>query len=155
MGCLWVSSPQDACGWNRVRSAELHKQYLSHHGRENDFFEACVHHSCKGLFDAIGFIRRLSLEFKHRSLYSEVSLQSTRLWFVQNRNTQVACVRFKMFVLTEWNTCRDGLFGMLCVVWVGRKCMICHHMRTDASYCILTPLRKGDRLLVLCLFSMF
>jgi hypothetical protein len=32
------------------------------------------------------------------------------------------------------------------VVWVGRTCMICHHMRTDAPFCILTPLQKGGRL---------
>jgi hypothetical protein len=60
-----------------------------------------------------------------------------------------------MFVWTEWNTCRGGLFDMLYVVWVGRTCMICHHMRTEAPFCILTPLRKGGRLLVWCLFSMF
>jgi hypothetical protein len=24
-----------------------------------------------------------------------------------------------MFVLTEWNACKGGLFDMLCVVWVG------------------------------------
>jgi hypothetical protein len=43
---------------------------------------------------------------------------------------------------------------MLCVVWIGRTCMIFHPMRTDARFCILTPLRKDDRLLVWCLFSM-
>jgi hypothetical protein len=48
----------------------------------------------------LGFIRRLSLEF--RDPYTLKS--STRLWFVQNWNTQVACgTRFMMFVLTEWN----------------------------------------------------
>jgi hypothetical protein len=40
-----------------------------------------------------------------------------------------------MFVLTEWNACRGGLFDMLCVVQVGQACMICHHIKTDAPFC--------------------
>jgi hypothetical protein len=44
-------------------------------------------------FAMLGFIKRLSLEF--RDPYP-------RLWFVQNWNTQVACgTRSMMFVLTE------------------------------------------------------
>jgi hypothetical protein len=51
-------------------------------------------------------------------------------------STQVACgTRFMMFVLTEWNACKGGLFDMLCVVWVGWTCMICHRLKTDAPYC--------------------
>jgi hypothetical protein len=66
-------------------------------------------------FAMIGFIRRLSLEF--RDPYT----LSTCLWFVQNWNTQVACgTRSMMFVLTEWNASKGGLIDMLCVVWVGQ-----------------------------------
>jgi hypothetical protein len=60
-----------------------------------------------------------------------------------------------MFVLTEWNACKGGLFDMLCVVWVGQTCMIYQRIKPDALFCILTPLQKGDRSLVCCLFSMF
>jgi hypothetical protein len=68
---------------------------------------------------------------------------STRLWFVQNWNTQVACeTSCMLFVFTEWNACRSGLFGMPCVFWVERTCMICHHMKAGAPFCILTPLRS-------------
>jgi hypothetical protein len=47
-----------------------------------------------------------------------------------------------MFVLTEWNECKGGLFDMLCVAWVGRTCMTCHYMRIDVSFCILAALDK-------------
>jgi hypothetical protein len=78
-------------------------------------------------FAMLGFIRRLLLEF--RDLYTLKSL-----WFVQNWNTKVACETLSMmFVMTEWNACKCGLLEMLCVVWFGQTCMICHRMRTDAD----------------------
>jgi hypothetical protein len=96
-------------------------------------------------FGMLGFIWRFLLEFRGpftlKSLYT--SLVCPKLEFAR-------CVSnpFYDVVLTDWNACRSGFFDMLCGVWVGRTCMICHHMRTDALFCILTPLQKGDRLLV-------
>jgi hypothetical protein len=88
-------------------------------------------------FAILGFIRRLSLEFRDpytlKSLYT--SLVRPKL--------EVACgIRSMMFVLTEWNACKGALFDMLCV---GQTCMICHHMRTDAPFCILTPPPPGEK----------
>jgi hypothetical protein len=85
-------------------------------------------------FAMLGLIRRLSLEFRDPYIYSEVSLHGS--------GSSKAGIR------KRWNACRGGFFDMLCVVWGGRTCMICHHMRTDAPFCILTPLQKDDRLLV-------
>jgi hypothetical protein len=58
-----------------------------------------------------------------------------------------------IFVLTEWNACKGGLFDMLRVVWVGHTCIICHPMRTDAPFCILTPLQK--RRSIACVMFIF
>jgi hypothetical protein len=97
-------------------------------------------------FAMIGFIRRLSLEFR-----DPYTLKSFYTSLVRPKLEYASCVcgtRSMMFVLTEWNACKGGLFDMLGVVWVGQTYMICHRMRTDASFCILTPLQKGDRLLL-------
>jgi hypothetical protein len=103
-------------------------------------------------FAMLGFIGRFSLEF--RDPYSLKSLYTS---LVRPKLEYASCVwnPFYVVVLTEWNACRCGLFDMLCMVWVGRTCMISHHMRTDAPFCILKPLRKSGRLLVICLISMF
>jgi hypothetical protein len=81
---------------------------------------------------------RWSVEIFLKSLYT--SLGHPKLEYER-------CSCSMMFVLTDWNACKGGLFYMLCVVWVGQTCMICHRMRTDAPFCILTPLQKGDQLL--------
>jgi hypothetical protein len=99
-------------------------------------------------FAMLGFIRRLPLEFRDphtlKSLYTSL---------VRSKLEYASCV---------WNPFYD-----VCVDRVDRVqrrfiryalrviCMICHHLRTDALFCILTPLQKDDRLLVWCLFSMF
>jgi hypothetical protein len=93
-------------------------------------------------FAMLGFIRRLSLELL--KIFILLSL-STCLWFVRNWNTQVAW--WNQFYDTR---AKGGLFDLLCVVWVGHTCMIYHRMRTDEPFCILTPLQKGDWLLVWC-----
>jgi hypothetical protein len=93
----------------------------------------------------LGFIRTLTLEFK-----DPYTLKSIYTSLVRPKLAYASCVWNPFYDVrsTEWNACRGGLFDMLCVVWVGRACMICHHMKRDSPFCNLTPLRKGDRLLV-------
>jgi hypothetical protein len=79
-------------------------------------------------FAMLGFIRRLSLEF--RDPYTLKSLYTSLV------RPKLCGTRSTIFVLIEWNACRGGLFDILRVVWVGRTCMICHPMRTDAPFCI-------------------
>jgi hypothetical protein len=90
-------------------------------------------------FAMLEFIRRLSLEF--RDLYTLKSLYTSLARIATMASPPL------MLVLAEWNACKGGLFDRLCMVWVGQTCMICHHMRTDAPFCILAPVQKGDRLL--------
>jgi hypothetical protein len=89
------------------------------------------------VFVMLGFIRRLSLEFRY-----PFTLKT--LWFVQNWNTQVVCGTGSMMcVLTELNACKSGLFDMFCVVWFGQTCMICHRLRTDATSASWHPYKKA------------
>jgi hypothetical protein len=83
-------------------------------------------------FAMLGFIRSLSLEFRDPYVWNPFyDLRVDRVERVQRR-----FIRYASRGL-DWTY------------------MIYHRMRTDAPFCILTPLQKGDRLLVGCLFSMF
>jgi hypothetical protein len=44
------------------------------------------------------------------------------------------------YVWTSLNVSRDGLYDMLCVVWVGRILMIYHRMSIDVLFCQCTLL---------------
>jgi hypothetical protein len=70
------------------------------------------------VFAMLGFIRRLSLEF--RDPYTLKPLYTS---LVRPKLEYARCV---------WNPFYD-------VRWVGSTCMICHHMRIDTLFCILTP----------------
>jgi hypothetical protein len=87
-------------------------------------------------FAMLGFIRRLSFEFRDpstlRSLYK--SLVCLKLWYGSHYMT---CV------WTRLNVCREGLSDMLCVVWAGRISTICHRMSIGVLFCALTRLWKG------------
>jgi hypothetical protein len=63
-------------------------------------------------FAMLRFIRRLSLKF--RDPYTLKPLYTS---LVRPTLEYASCVlRSIMFVLTEWNECKGGLFDMLCVV---------------------------------------
>jgi hypothetical protein len=93
-------------------------------------------------FAMLEFIRSLSSEFRDR-----YTLKSLYVSLVRPRLEYASCVwnPFYDVRVDRVNACKGGLFDMLCVVWVGQTCMICHRMRTDVPFCILTPLQKGDR----------
>jgi hypothetical protein len=73
---------------------------------------------------------RLSLEFR-RDPYTLKSLYTS---LVRPKLEYASCM-WRPF----YDVCVDRVervqrlfIEMLCVVWIGRTCMICHHMRTDA-----------------------
>jgi hypothetical protein len=78
-------------------------------------------------FAMLGFIGRLSLEFG--DLYT---LKSLYTCLVRPKLENASCV---------WNPSYDVLVDKV-------EHVLCpHRMRIDAPFCILTPLRKGDRTL--------
>jgi hypothetical protein len=116
----------------------LHKRSRSHHGRENDFFAKA--------FAMLGFIRRLSLEFRDpyilKSLYT--FLVRPKLWnpFYDVRVDRVERVK-KRFI-------RYALRGL---GWTDM-----HDLPPYEDRCVLLhldTLKKCDLLLVWCLFAMF
>jgi hypothetical protein len=139
-------------GWDRAWSSQLHKRSRSLYGRENMTFSEHVVVMVAKAFAMLGFIRRLSLEFRDsynlKSFYT--SLVGPKLEFAS-----CVCTFSIMMVLTKWNACKGALFNMLWVVWVEQTCLIFHRMRTYAPFCIFAPLQKSNWLHVWCLFSMF
>jgi hypothetical protein len=88
-------------------------------------------------FAMLGFIRRLSLEFRH--LYT---LKSVYTSLSRPKLEYTSCV---------WNPFYDVRIDRVERVqrrFIRYATMICHHMRTYAPFYILTSLRKDDRLLV-------
>jgi hypothetical protein len=72
-------------------------------------------------FAMLGFIRRLSLEF--RDPYTLKSLYTS---LVRPKLEYASCV-WSLFYDVQWTrlkVCRGGLYDMHCVVWVGRILMI-------------------------------
>jgi hypothetical protein len=92
------------------------------------------------VFAMLGFIRRLSLEFRDPYILKTLYTSQVRpkleyascVWnpFYDIRVDRVKCVQ-RRFI-------RNALRGR----GLGLTCMICHRMRTDAPFCILTPLQK-------------
>jgi hypothetical protein len=80
---------------------------------------------------------RLSLEFT-----DPYTLKSLYMSLVRPKLEYASCMWSPFYDV------RVDRFDMLCVVWVGQTYMICHRMRIDALFCILTPSQKGDRVLV-------
>jgi hypothetical protein len=87
-------------------------QMSSINGRENDFFGTCGRLDCNGFCNA-----DLSGDFRWNLEIHILWSFSTRLWFFQNWNTQVACgSRSMTFVLTR---CWQGVDKVLTRCWQG------------------------------------
>jgi hypothetical protein len=54
----------------------------------------------------------------------------------------VYCTHSMMCVWTKLNVCREGLYDMFCLVWVGRIFTIFHCMSIDVLFCAFTSVRS-------------
>jgi hypothetical protein len=81
-------------------------------------------------FAMLGFIRRLSFEFRH-----PYTLKSHYTSLVCLKLEYASCVWSPLYdvhthSMTRLNACRDGLYDMLCLV--------CHRMSIDVFFCTFT-----------------
>jgi hypothetical protein len=77
------------------------------------------------VFAMLGIYQKTVIRVQ-KSVHSEV--------FLHVLGSSASCV----WSVTKLNVCRDGLYDMLCVVWVGRIHTICHRMSIDVLFCALT-----------------
>jgi hypothetical protein len=90
------------------------------------------------VFAMLGFIRRLSLEFK-----DPYTLKSLYTSLVHPKLEYASCVWspfYDVHVDKVARVQRRSIYDMHCVVWVGRILMIHHRMSIDVLFCSLTLL---------------